>query len=305
MKDVENFVDDIDALLRAVGGKLETNTAGSSSTKEEAQEEPKNKGGTTEDTCNKTEGEVQIDDSVVGYTNVTHAQDIEDSYNMKQAKVQIDDNKGVGDTNVTNAQNIESLMNEVDEQVKPDDVVKTTEVLGCNGISISGEVAQDKFTREDILIKDTQSSKTLQETPIEVVPRVESEGPQCVIKVIGVGDGGAYAMDSMVDEASDMELWAINTDAEAIMHSMDRTNALFIGHSITQGTRTKGNPKIGRLAAEESKQDIEKIVDGVDVFFRYLRFGRWDWQWSCTCNLKHFKAKRCLDCSRCDETFSV
>lgn len=91
----------------------------------------------------------------------------------------------------------------------------------------------------------------------------------CVIKVLGVGGGGTNAVDRMLDtRIIGVEFWAINTDAQALGRSKAKgANVLNIGSSVTRGLGAGGDPEIGRLAAEESREEIAAMVTGTDLCF--------------------------------------
>lgn len=91
----------------------------------------------------------------------------------------------------------------------------------------------------------------------------------CVIKVVGVGGGGCNAVDRMLDtRVSGVDFWAINTDAQALGRSKAKgAKVLNIGTSATRGLGAGGNPDVGQLAAEESRADIEAMVQGTDLCF--------------------------------------
>ena len=90
----------------------------------------------------------------------------------------------------------------------------------------------------------------------------------CVIKVIGVGGGGGNAVMRMVETGvSGVDFWAINTDAQALAKFTDATNVLNIGKEVTRGLGAGGQPENGRLAAEESREAILKVVQGSDLVF--------------------------------------
>eukprot|EP00956_Cyclotella_meneghiniana_P015789 scaffold24534_cov75-Cyclotella_meneghiniana.AAC.4 len=91
----------------------------------------------------------------------------------------------------------------------------------------------------------------------------------CVIKVLGVGGGGSNAVDRMLDtRISGVEFWAINTDAQALGRSKAKgAQILNIGSSVTRGLGAGGDPEIGRLAAEESREEIHAMVSGADLCF--------------------------------------
>jgi cell division protein FtsZ len=57
---------------------------------------------------------------------------------------------------------------------------------------------------------------------------------------------------------------AINTDAQAQSKSLV-PNKLNIGVHITRGLGAGGLPSVGRKAAEESKEEIAKVVAGADL----------------------------------------
>ena len=88
-----------------------------------------------------------------------------------------------------------------------------------------------------------------------------------VIKVIGVGGGGSNAVNRMIESGiSGIEFIAMNTDIQVL----DRSGAskkVQLGTALTRGLGAGGNPEIGRSAAEESKNDIRKAVEGADMVF--------------------------------------
>ena len=65
-----------------------------------------------------------------------------------------------------------------------------------------------------------------------------------------------------------VEFWAINTDAQALGRSKAKgASILNIGSSVTRGLGAGGDPEMGRLAAEESREEIMAMVDGADLCF--------------------------------------
>jgi cell division protein FtsZ len=87
------------------------------------------------------------------------------------------------------------------------------------------------------------------------------------IKVIGVGGAGGAAVNRMVQAGVEgVEFVAINTDAQALHHSMASTK-LHIGSGTTKGLGAGADPVAGQKAAEESIDDIKKVVEGADMVF--------------------------------------
>lgn len=95
----------------------------------------------------------------------------------------------------------------------------------------------------------------------------ESFDRNAKIKVVGIGGGGTNAVNRMVEcGMTGVEFLAINTDAQVLdMSSANYT--LQIGESLTRGLGAGGDPEIGRGAAEESKQEVKKLLEGSDMVF--------------------------------------
>jgi cell division protein FtsZ len=92
-------------------------------------------------------------------------------------------------------------------------------------------------------------------------------GNYAVIKVVGVGGGGTNAVNRMIEAGlSGVEFIAMNTDVQVLDLSLAPTR-LQLGDALTKGLGAGGNPEVGRNAAEESRQDIKKILEGADMVF--------------------------------------
>ena len=87
------------------------------------------------------------------------------------------------------------------------------------------------------------------------------------IKVIGVGGGGNNAVNRMIDHGVEgVEFIAVNTDAQALNLSKAEIK-LQIGEKLTRGLGAGANPEIGKKAAEESREQIEEVLQGADMIF--------------------------------------
>jgi cell division protein FtsZ len=88
-----------------------------------------------------------------------------------------------------------------------------------------------------------------------------------VIKVVGVGGGGANAVNRMVDSGMrGVEFVSANTDAQALSGS-DADIKLNIGTELTRGLGAGADPSVGYGAATESKDDIKESLKGADMVF--------------------------------------
>ncbi|MCX6095958.1 MAG: cell division protein FtsZ [Candidatus Bipolaricaulota bacterium] len=91
--------------------------------------------------------------------------------------------------------------------------------------------------------------------------------PLARLMVIGVGGGGGNAVDRMVAAGiTGVELVAVNTDAQ-VLEVVKAHRTLQIGRKLTGGLGAGGNPEIGKLAAEESREEIMDLLEGVDMAF--------------------------------------
>ena len=87
------------------------------------------------------------------------------------------------------------------------------------------------------------------------------------IKVVGVGGGGNNAVNRMAASGtSGVDFVAINTDKQALQQSEAGT-VIHIGEKVTGGRGAGANPEIGRKAAEESRSQVSKILEGANMVF--------------------------------------
>lgn len=88
------------------------------------------------------------------------------------------------------------------------------------------------------------------------------------IKVLGLGGGGCNALNSMItlQKIQGVEFVAINTDAQALSTSQAPIK-LQIGAKVTGGLGSGANPEMGQKAVEESREDLEKKLEGADMVF--------------------------------------
>ena len=90
---------------------------------------------------------------------------------------------------------------------------------------------------------------------------------ECVIRVLGVGGGGGNSLQHMINQSlSGVEFIAVNTDSQALNRSTAPLKVQ-IGVKLTNGLGAGCDPKKGRKAAEESKEDVKKLLQGSDLVF--------------------------------------
>ncbi|MGY8605165.1 cell division protein FtsZ [Gluconobacter cerinus] len=93
---------------------------------------------------------------------------------------------------------------------------------------------------------------------VELAPR---------ITVVGVGGGGTNAVNNMIDsELKGVEFVVANTDAQQLAHSKAERRVQ-LGPHLTRGLGAGAKPEIGREAAEEAAQEIERQLEGANLVF--------------------------------------
>ncbi len=115
----------------------------------------------------------------------------------------------------------------------------------------------EEYTGENEIIDDGM----LENDPSVLVERV------CKILVIGVGGAGNNAVNRMIKSGIDSaEFVSANTDKQDLIYSI-APRRVVLGSQLTKGLGAGSNPSIGKKAAEESREVIKKLLDGVDLLF--------------------------------------
>jgi cell division protein FtsZ len=107
--------------------------------------------------------------------------------------------------------------------------------------------------------------------PSNLVPEIARGVP--MIKVLGIGGGGSNAVSRMYkDRLPVVEYYALNTDAQHLFRC-DVAHRIALGQNLTRGLGSGAQPDLGRQAAEESRSDIQRAVEGADMIFLAVGMG--------------------------------
>jgi len=88
-----------------------------------------------------------------------------------------------------------------------------------------------------------------------------------IIKIIGVGGSGSNTVSRMaIHKIQEVELFAVNTDAQAL-HFSKSDKKILIGKSLTNGLGTGMDATLGKESAEESNKEISESLKGSDMIF--------------------------------------
>src|SRR5215472_1162001 len=98
------------------------------------------------------------------------------------------------------------------------------------------------------------------------IPRDEQElKPR--IAVVGVGGAGGNAVNNMIrSNLIGCEFLVCNSDAQAMRQSLAERK-IQLGVSITRGLGAGSRPDVGRIAAEETIEEIMAALDGSNMVF--------------------------------------
>lgn len=89
----------------------------------------------------------------------------------------------------------------------------------------------------------------------------------CNIKVVGVGGGGNNAVNRMVASGiTGAYFVAVNTDMQDLIAS-NADEVIQIGKELTKGLGAGSNPDVGKAAAEESIEDLRRMLQGTNLLF--------------------------------------
>lgn len=98
-----------------------------------------------------------------------------------------------------------------------------------------------------------------------IAPEVDELTPK--IAVIGVGGAGGNAIANMMRaDVQGVEFLVANTDAQALKQSI-APQKIQLGAKITQGLGAGSRPEIGRAAAEETIEQVSKLLEGAHMCF--------------------------------------
>ena len=91
------------------------------------------------------------------------------------------------------------------------------------------------------------------------------------MKVLGIGGGGGNAIMRM-EGIRGVDFVAINTDIQDLEKS-DVKRKIHIGKMLTRGMGAGMNPELGKLAAEENREEIAEALKDTDMAFLTAGFG--------------------------------
>ncbi len=104
------------------------------------------------------------------------------------------------------------------------------------------------------------------------MPSEASVQRQAKIKVLGVGGAGMNAVHRMMESGvQGVDFVVLNTDQQVMqLSTVEEDKKIVLGKQLTKGLGAGGDPEIGKKAAEDSRDEIIKLLqadDGTDMVF--------------------------------------
>lgn len=88
---------------------------------------------------------------------------------------------------------------------------------------------------------------------------------QTRIRVIGIGGGGGTIVSEIAARVKKSDFYGADTNTKSLKGLSKLVKSFQFGLETTKGFGTGMNPEVGRLAAEESAEKIQKILEGQDL----------------------------------------
>jgi cell division protein FtsZ len=166
---------------------------------------------------------------------------------------------------------------EVSVRVLEDSIARTTAAPGLTvEAAVNGGAPPPAIPTEAAVRDEAQQPDITEEPQTSEPARTQGKGARHMsrdldglppIKVVGVGGGGCNAVNRMVAaRIAGVEFVGVNTDAQALINS-EASERLRIGDRVTRGLGAGGDPEKGRMAAEESREELKEVLKGTDMVF--------------------------------------
>jgi cell division protein FtsZ len=106
-------------------------------------------------------------------------------------------------------------------------------------------------------------------------PLVEGHFPDggLRIKIIGIGGAGTNAVDRIkLEDLEQVHLTVVDTDSQ-VLASSPVEESFLLGATVTNGKSSGGSVDKGRMAAEADREELQRLVEGVDLVFLLAGLG--------------------------------
>ena len=95
--------------------------------------------------------------------------------------------------------------------------------------------------------------------------KMEDEIKKTKIRVIGIGGGGGNIVSEIASKIAKASFVTANTDVKSLKGCGRKVIKFQFGQNLTHGLGTGMNPELGKLAAQNEKEKIKKLLEGYDL----------------------------------------
>ncbi|HKL94705.1 MAG TPA: cell division protein FtsZ, partial [Clostridia bacterium] len=115
----------------------------------------------------------------------------------------------------------------------------------------------------------SNDAKGTTDNPAPTTQRFVKKTGSANIVVVGIGGGGNNAVNNMMRAGiKSASFIVMNTDSQALNMSLAPPHCkVQLGEKQTGGLGAGSDPEIGRLSAEESREKIKGVIEGIDLLF--------------------------------------
>lgn len=113
--------------------------------------------------------------------------------------------------------------------------------------------------------KKKKAKITKKEIVQSPVPDIFDGVHKTKIRVIGIGGGGGSVVSEIVSRVKKASFVAANTDLQALKKAAKGVIRFQFGQSLTHGLGTGMDSELGKLAAQQEKEKIKKLLEGQDL----------------------------------------
>lgn len=121
------------------------------------------------------------------------------------------------------------------------------------------------------MVQKKQKKKRGSQEMVQGVKRIKKvlsekvSPPKTKIKIVGIGGGGSSIVGAIASKMKKIDFIVANTDFQSMRRFAKECKVFHFGQTVTHNLGTGMDPHLGKKAALEDKEKIEKLFRGVDL----------------------------------------
>jgi cell division protein FtsZ len=139
---------------------------------------------------------------------------------------------------------------------------KIKKIIKRNPVKKTSKMSVDRRTKTP---KKILKNETIQKRKLNKNSVFKDDFHKTKIRLIGIGGGGGSIVSELALKMNKLDFVVANTDVQALKKAPKKIKKFQFGQDLTDGFGAGMNPEIGKLAAENKKEEIKKLFEGQDV----------------------------------------